>query len=136
MKSICLVYQKLRHKLVQQLAFVFLSILMHKRKKKCNKLPKYSQRTLPSYKCCLGKPLFSSAKITIRLRSTFCSLAFQLKKRRLQRDVEWRAQHSRLRCSAAAPSKMTSMAFVMVNNLPEWPNKCQSLAQAHRRANF
>jgi len=28
--------------------------------------------------------------------------------------------------------KMTSM----VNNLPEWPNKCQSLAQAHRRANF
>ena len=34
------------------------------------------------------------------------------------------------------PSKMTSMAFVMVNNLPEWPNKCQSLAQAHRRANF
>ena len=32
--------------------------------------------------------------------------------------------------------KMTSMAFVMVNNLPEWPNKCQSLAQAHRRANF
>lgn len=31
---------------------------------------------------------------------------------------------------------MTSMASVMVNNLPEWPNKCQSLAQAHRRANF
>ena len=32
--------------------------------------------------------------------------------------------------------KMTSMAFVMVNNLPEWPNKCQSLALAPRRANF
>ena len=66
---------------------------------------------------------FFSAKITIRLRSVVLVLAFLAA---LAVDPESSSSFS----AAAAPSKMTSMAFVMVNNLPEWPNKCQSLAQA------
>jgi hypothetical protein len=64
---------------------------------------------------------FFSAKITIRLRSVVLVLAFL---------AALAVPESSSFSAAAAPSKMTSMAFVMVNNLPEWPNKCQSLAQA------
>ena len=65
---------------------------------------------------------FFSAKITIRLRSVILVLAFLAALAVPESSSSFSA--------AAAPSKMTSMAFVMVNNLPEWPNKCQSLAQA------
>jgi len=67
---------------------------------------------------------FFSAKITIRLRSVLLVLASK------KGGKSGKVGEQQRRCSSEAPSKMTSMAFVMVNNLPEWPNKCQSLAQA------